>query len=168
MNTIQSLIDSNTTVRDYEYTKMAARSLRTVISSRDFEDQSPEVILNFLLENKEQVSFGDQLRRYLFGHFDMGPSFSSIGLKDYIQLIITSFKKNGTPFSMEASTRAPSASVKKWLTQTSVRRSVVFLLGFGLRMSIEDVETFLVKYRIELVLLMPFLIAALIMPKHSP
>ena len=146
MNTIQSLIDSNTTVRDYEYTKMAARSLRTVISSRDFEDQSPEVILNFLLENKEQVSFGDQLRRYLFGHFDMGPSFSSIGLKDYIQLIITSFKKNGTPFSMEASTRAPSASVKKWLTQTSVRRSVVFLLGFGLRMSIEDVETFLVKY----------------------
>ncbi len=146
MNTIQSLIDSNTTVRDYEYTKMAARSLRTVISSRDFEDQSPEVILNFLLENKEQVSFGDQLRRYLFAHNDMGPSFSSIGLKDYIQLIITSFKKNGAPFSMEASTRAPSASVKKWLTQTSVRRSVVFLLGFGLRMSVEDVETFLVKY----------------------
>ena len=32
-----------------------------------------------------------------------------------------------------------------WLTQASVKRETVFLLGFGLRMSVEDVSDFLTR-----------------------
>ena len=42
------------------------------------------------------------------------------------------------------STKLP-ALVNNWLTQASVKRETVFLLGFGLRMSAEDVSDFLTR-----------------------
>ena len=38
-----------------------------------------------------------------------------------------------------------SSLVNNWLTQASVKRETVFLLGFGLRMSTEDVSDFLTR-----------------------
>jgi len=66
-------------------------------------------------------------------------------LKVYQQIIKASFAENNTPRSFDPTTAKLGALSKNWLTQQTVKRKVVFLLGFGLAMSMEDVNTFLTK-----------------------
>lgn len=145
MSSILYTISNNTEIHDYDYTKRAVHNLNTVITSKDFQDQSPETILSYLLDHMYRVSFGDYLKRYLYTNFPMRGAYQNQTLQDFSAVIRDSFAENHVPFSFEPSTRKPSATVKKWLTQFSARRSVVFLLAFGLRMSLPDAEIFLTK-----------------------
>jgi len=75
----------------------------------------------------------------------MTGDYREIDVKEYQSIIIESFTENYTPKSFNETTTKLSAMTKNWLTQTSVNRSVVFLLGFGLNMSVSDVSEFLKK-----------------------
>ncbi len=145
MSSILYTVNNDTVIHDYEYTRRAAHNLSKAVSSEDFQDKSPETILSYLVDKMYRVSFGDYLKRYLFEHFDMGDDFSSLRIEDFTAEISESFYKNHVPFSFEPTSRRPAATIRKWLTQFSVRRSVIFLLAFGLGMSLEDVELFLTK-----------------------
>ena len=69
--------------------------------------------------------------------------FDSISVREYRQIIMTSFRENYTPKSFHDTTVKFSILADGWLKRDSVSRDTVFLLGFGLRMPVEDVSMFL-------------------------
>ena len=133
------------TVKDFEYTRKAVKKMNSVIYSAFFEDMDSAAIFDYLLKEMELVSFKDYLKRYIYTRTGIEEPFSNLTDNDYKEIICESFKENGAPFAFEHTTKKTGAIIKGWLTQDSVKRSTVFVLGFGLRMTKEDVSEFLLK-----------------------
>jgi len=140
-----SRFDLDSTIRDFDFTKKALRDIHRVVYSGDFEDMDADMIFAYMQGEMELVSFKDYLKRYLYEHAGISIPFSRIGDDVYRDIIMTSFEETYTPFSFDSTTRRPASIVKSWLTQDNVKRSAVFVLGFGLRMRAEDVSDFLTK-----------------------
>ena len=130
---------------DKDFTRKAAKSINTVINAEDFRDQSAEMIYEYLLRQKSYVTFCDHLKRYLYEHNQFNKPYGDVTINEYAQSILSSFKANNAPLAFQPTTRKPMATVKKWLAQSSASRSVVFLLGFGLKMTVREVDSFLKK-----------------------
>ena len=128
-----------------DFTRKAAKSINTVINAEDFRDQSAEMIYEYLLRQKSYVTFCDHLKRYLYEHNQFNKPYGDVTINEYAQSILSSFKANNAPLAFQPTTRKPMATVKKWLAQSSASRSVVFLLGFGLKMTVREVDSFLKK-----------------------
>lgn len=75
----------------------------------------------------------------------MTSKYDEIPLDEYRFIIRESFRDTDTPSSFTPTSARLSSLIKNWLTQQTVKRSVVFLLGFGLRMSVDDINEFLTK-----------------------
>ncbi|MBR4458076.1 MAG: hypothetical protein IKS31_03860 [Clostridia bacterium] len=144
MNYLET-VNFNATVRDYEFTRMANRQIRQVVSSESFRDMSSEEIFRFLFREIRLVSFGDYLKRYLYERSGMEEPFREIDDRTWQDVITGAFAENNAPHSFKPTTTRWSTTVKGWLTSERVRRSTVFLLGFGLRMDEDDVGDFLTK-----------------------
>lgn len=144
MNYLET-VNFNATVRDYEFTRIANRQIRQVITSASFEDMSSDEIFRFLMHDIRLVSFRDYLKRYLYERAGMTEPFLEIDDRTWQDVITGAFAENGAPHSLEPTTTRWSATVKGWLNSDRVRRSTVFLLGFGLRMDEDDVTDFLTK-----------------------
>ena len=127
-------------VQDYEFTRRAAQRFRQVVSLDSFEDEDADVIFHYLYKEMELVSFGDHLKRYIYERAELEEPFSEVPQEVYRDIILDSFKETFTPKSMNPTTTKLSALVNNWLNQASVKRETVFLLGFGLRMTAEDVS----------------------------
>lgn len=145
-NRMQDLDFEQTTafdsVEEFEFTRRAVQKFRQVISLEGFEEDA-EVIFNYLYREMELVSFGDHLKRYIYERAGLEEPFSEVTQEVYRDIVLDSFKETCTPKSMNpTSTKLPSL-VNNWLTQASVKRETVFILGFGLRMSAADVSDFL-------------------------
>lgn len=138
-------VDFDSTIRDFDFTRKAIREIHRVVYSGDFEDMDSDMIFAYLFREMELVSFKDFLKRYLYEHAKISIPFSQVGDEVYRDIIMNSFDETYTPHSFEPTTRRWSAIVKGWLTQDNVKRSTIFLLGFGLHMSSEDVSGFLTK-----------------------
>ena len=121
------------------------RNIRSVIDSEDFDDMDTVMIFHYLADEMELVSFHDYLKRYIYERAGMKEGFRMIPDKTFQDFIMHSFEENHAPHSFTPTTNKWPAMVKRWLTQDGVRRQVVFLLGFGLRMSAADVSDFLTK-----------------------
>lgn len=132
-------------VQDYEFTRRAAQRFRQVVSLEEFEDEDADVIFNYLYKEMELVSFGDHLKRYIYERAGLEEPFHEVSQELYREIVIESFKETYTPKSMNPTSTKLTSLVNNWLTQASVKRDTVFLLGFGLRMSAEDVSEFLTK-----------------------
>lgn len=132
-------------VQDYEFTRRAAQRFRQVVSLDSFEDEDADVIFHYLYKEMELVSFGDHLKRYIYERAELEETFSEVPQEVYRDIILDSFKETFTPKSMNPTTTKLSALVNNWLNQASVKRETVFLLGFGLRMTAEDVSDFLTR-----------------------
>lgn len=132
-------------VQDYEFTRRAAQRFRQVVSLDSFEDEDADVIFHYLYKEMELVSFGDHLKRYIYERAELEEPFSEVPQEVYRDIILDSFKETFTPKSMNPTTTKLSALVNNWLNQASVKRETVFLLGFGLRMTAEDVSDFLTR-----------------------
>ena len=130
---------------DKDFTRKAAKSINTVINAEDFRDQSAEMIYEYLLRQKSYVTFCDHLKRYLYEHNQFNKPYGDVTINEYAQSILSSFKANNAPLAFQPTTRKPMATVKKWLTQSSVSRTVIFQLGFGLKMKVQEVDAFLKK-----------------------
>ncbi len=115
------------------------------VDMEQFKYEDADVIYNYLHQNMMLIPFGDYLKRYIFISAGFEGNFREIDIKEYQHIIIDSFTENATPKSFGETSTKLSALAKNWLTQTSVNRQVVFLLGFGLNMSVEDVSKFLVN-----------------------
>lgn len=132
-------------IQDYDFTSAAWESLYEAIEDSQFFDKDAQLIYNTLRHNMKIRSFGDYLRRYIFKKAELPEPYSEIPLKEYQLIIRSSFLDNYTPTSFTGTAAKLSALSKNWLTQQTVKRNVVFLLGFGLNMSVDDVNMFLTK-----------------------
>lgn len=132
-------------VQDFEFTRRAAQRFRQVVSLEEFEDEDADVIFNYLYKEMELVSFGDHLKRYIYERAGLEEPFHEVPQEVYREIVVESFKETYTPKSMNPTSTKLTSLVNNWLSQASVKRDTVFLLGFGLRMSAEDVSEFLTK-----------------------
>ena len=133
------------TIKDFEYTRLAMKNIRDVLNTDDFERMDSDLIYRYLTGGNRFVSFCDHLKRYIYNRTDTVKSFSEVGEEEYKEILKESFKHTGTPKSMTPTTKNWGAICSSWLTQEAVRRSTIFLLGFGLGMTVDDVSMFLTK-----------------------
>lgn len=138
-------LDFDSTIRDFDFTRRAVRKMNSVVYSAEFEDMDSDTIFRYLFEQMELVSFKDYLKRYIYEQAQIEEPFRQVSDETYKDILTFSFDENSAPHSFEPTTKKWGAIIKGWLTQDSVKRSAVFLLGFGLRMSGEDVSEFLTK-----------------------
>jgi len=132
-------------IRTLEFTRGMEEKFYDVVDLSAFRDENPEMIFECLEKQMRLIPFGDYLKRYIFVKAGFEGHYNEIDIKEYQSIIVDSFRENFTPKSFEATTAKLSALAKNWLTQAAVKRSVAFLLGFGLNMSVKDVSAFLVK-----------------------
>ena len=132
-------------IRDYNFTDAAWESLYDAVDNTQFLDKDAQLIYDSLKHRLKIRSFGDYLKRYIYLKTGLSEPFTEISLKEYQLIIRSSFSDNHTPASFSPTTAKLSALSKNWLTQQTVKRNVVFLLGFGLDMSVDDVNMFLTK-----------------------
>ena len=132
-------------IRDFDFTDAAWESLYDAVDDTQFLNKDAQLIYDSLKHRLKIRSFGDYLKRYIYLKAGLSEPFSEIPLKEYQLIIRSSSSDNHTPASFSAATAKLSALSKNWLTQQTVKRNVVFLLGFGLNMSVNDVNMFLTK-----------------------
>lgn len=114
-----------------------------------FRDQDAEIIYDRLVRQMRLIPFGEYLKRYIYLKSGFEDDFERIALHDYQSVIVESFRESNTPPSFVKTSSKLSTLAKNWLTQNSVNRNVIFLLGFGLGMSVADVSYFLVNVQRE-------------------
>ena len=136
---------SESDIKDFDFTEAAWESLYDAVDDTVFLEQDAEVIYNSLKHRLKFIPFGDYLKRYIYLKAGLEEPFADVPLKEYQSIIKSAFSDNHTPQSFTPTTAKLSALSKNWLTQQTVKRNVVFLLGFGLNMSVEDVNMFLTK-----------------------
>ena len=137
--------DISGSVKDYEYTKRSIVNYNRMIESGQFESMSSDAIFRYLTRQMELVSFGDYLKRYIYEGTGMTVPFCEVPEITYIDFISESFAMNRAPHAFEPVKTRWSSIIKRWLRSDSVKRSTVFLLGFGLNMTDQDVSEFLMK-----------------------
>ncbi|MBE6541555.1 MAG: hypothetical protein E7672_03810, partial [Ruminococcaceae bacterium] len=130
--------------KDYlEFTNKTMEYLYEVVDNSDFQDgRAAALIYDQLKNNLCPIPFCDYLKRYIARKADLDGDTAD---DEYRTIICESFRDTGTPHSFSQTSAKLSALVKNWLTQYSVNRNVILLLGFALKMSVEDVNEFLVK-----------------------
>lgn len=132
-------------IRDCDFTDAAWESLYDAVDDTQFHDRDAQLIYNSLRHRLKIRSFGDYLKRYIYEKAGLTEPFAEIPIREFQLIIRSAFSDNHTPPSFDATTAKLSALSKNWLTQKTVKRNVVFLLGFGLNMSVDDVNMFLTK-----------------------
>ncbi len=132
-------------LNELEFTENAWEALYDAVDSTYFREEDADLIYHTLQSRLHPISFGNYLRRYIYQKAEMEEPFESIPVKTFQTIIQGAFSDNHTPQSFSPTTAKLSALAKNWLTQQTVKREVVFLLGFGLSMSLEDVSQFLTK-----------------------
>lgn len=115
-----------------------------IVDSEKFSEKDADLIYEYLKKEMKLIPFGDYLKRYIFKIAEFSGDPDEVEIDEYRSIIIESFADNATPPAFTETTSKMSALTKNWLTQTSVKRSVVFLLGFGLGMNVKDVSDFLI------------------------
>ena len=139
------LLDFTGSIRDYDFTKHSVLNLNRIITSRQFEDMPSETIFQYLKDEMEIVSFGDYLKRYIYERSGMTDPYRSVPEEVFITYIAESFSMNRAPHAFTPVRTRWSGTIRRWLHSDSVKRSTVFLIGFGLNMTDQDVSEFLTK-----------------------
>ena len=128
-----------------EFTPRAEETLYAVVDNPAFYRQDAELIYQALRGQLRTVSFGDYLKRFIYRKAEIPQAFGEVPLTEYQNIIVDSFQNRGVPAAFGQTTSRVRAVARNWLTQQSVSRDVVLLLGFGLTMTPEDVNELLVK-----------------------
>ena len=132
-------------IRDFDFTKRSIANLRRITDSEAFRQQDTGTILHYLQHEMEIVSFSDFLKRFLYEKAELQLPYCEVSDDVYSVLIRDSFARNHAPHAFTQVTSRWSGIVQRWLKSASVERNTVFLLGFGLQMTDEEVSLFLTK-----------------------
>lgn len=128
-----------------EYTRYGKEKIIETVSNPYFFEKDAELLYDTLSNKLNVVSFGEYLQRFLTRRAGTEQEGRMLSPDECQKIIVDSFKETGTPPSFVKGTSKLSALAKNWLTQQSVKREVVFLLGFGLRMTNHQVHEMLQK-----------------------
>ena len=130
---------------EFGITMKARKILSDTQDSDEYEEDDSGAIYRMLLENLKPADFGYYLKRYVYKAAGYRTGFGEVTLQEYIDTITEAFSNKGIPASWKPTSTRLRAAVKNWLTQKTVSREAVIMLGFGLEMSLEDVNGFLTK-----------------------
>ena len=128
-----------------DFTQRALETFYDAVDDPYFRDRDLEVIFEALKDKMQMISFGDFLKRYIYQKAGMNGEYREIPVSEYQEIICCEFRDRQTPASFTSPTVRIKNVAKNWLEQKSVSRSAILLLGFGLGMSAEDVNSFLEK-----------------------
>lgn len=126
-----------------DFTKGVWEVFKNTVTKETFQDMDADEIFNSLQSKIKLIPFGDYLKRYVCERAGLGEDISAVSLEEYRETIRLAFYENNTPASFSPTQARLKTLIKNWLTQQTVNRKVVFLLGFGLKMEAADVTTFL-------------------------
>ncbi len=133
-------------IQEPNYTENAWLQIDKVFQNPDFARMDDSLIYDTLQHNLRAVPFCDYLKRYLHRSAGLESRFDETEDKLYRRILCDSFRDNLTPASFsEDSTTSLRQAAANWLSQKVTRRQTVLLLGFGLRLSPEEVNLFLTK-----------------------
>lgn len=130
---------------DLDFTRQARRSFRNVIQDPYFRNSDYSLIFDLLKDGMRIVPFGDYLKRYIYTKGEMSGRLQDIPREEFVEIICAEFADRRTPCSFTPTTKRIRNAARNWLEQQTVSRNAVLLLGFGLGMSLEDVNEFLSK-----------------------
>ena len=126
-----------------DFTSDSLDSLNAVLHSPKLNSpNAASFILRALLEHFRPTPFGEYLSRYVAQRARLS---EEVPKEEIADLIRNAFQENGVPASFDGGTIRLRAFVQNCLSRTTVERKTVFLLGFGLQMTTEDVEEFLLR-----------------------
>lgn len=131
--------------RSIDFTENAWEALYDTVDNQFFLDHDANLIYKTLARKLKFISFGEYLKRFIYQKAELSEPFADVPLNLYQQIVKESFAETGTPKSFEPTSAKIGALSKNWLTQQTVSRKVVFLLGFGLSMTSDEVNVFLTK-----------------------
>ena len=129
--------------RSFSFTHRGRMELLKTAEDHSFSTQDAAMILQCLKNEIGFTPFSDYLRRYVYLKSGMIGSYREIAPELYQSTIVDAFRETGTPCSLEEIKTPMQTRVKSWLNQSSAGRTVILLMGFGLSMTREDVNTFL-------------------------
>lgn len=128
------------------FTDHGWNSLYEVVDDPYFSRKDSEIIYQSLRNSLRIIPFCDHLKRFLYREAGLLGPYQNIPLRDYQEILMTSFRERSAPASFEqTSTTKLSAACLNWLTQKNAARSTVLLLGFGLGLNRSEVNDFLEK-----------------------
>ena len=128
------------------FTDHGWNSLYEVVDDPYFSRKDSEMIYQSLRNSLRIIPFCDHLKRFLYREAGLLGPYQNIPLRDYQEILMTSFRERSAPASFEqTSTTKLSAACLNWLTQKNAARSTVLLLGFGLGLNRSEVNDFLEK-----------------------
>ena len=128
-----------------QFTPNSEESFYAVVDSPAFFRQDAQLIYQALREQLRPIPFGDYLKRYIYRQAGLSQPFEAVPIAEYQNIIAESFMERGVPASFSPVSSRVRMVAKNWLTQQTVNRDVVLLLGFGLHMSLKDVDDLLTK-----------------------
>lgn len=126
-------------------TETAWTHVMEVIDNPNFTQMDDQLIYDTLLNNLQIIPFCDYLKRYLHAAGNLPGSWDTTDPEIYRMMIVDSFRDNATPPSFTESTVTLRAIAGKWLVQQTAKRPTAFLLGFGLKLDIDEVNRVLMK-----------------------
>ncbi len=115
------------------------------VNDISFDRMDADMILDVLRTQITGIPFCEYLKRYLYLKAGLTESFSKVPEAEYVAMMLCSFDETGTPSSMSSDTTRLTRMIPKWLAGDTIRRETMLLLGFGLAMTEEDVNNFLLK-----------------------
>ena len=129
----------------YSVTMRSDQIFEETQKSPEYEEDDSAAVYRMLQENLKPVDFSYYLKRYVCQAAGYRANYDSVSLQDYIETIAQSFTNNGVPVSLKPTSTRLRAAVRNWLSQKTVSREAVIMLGFGLNMNLDDVNGFLTK-----------------------
>ena len=118
-------------------------TLYNVVDNRDFPEREAEMIYAALTEKMRYIPFCDYLKRFLYKNAGLSGPFDEIPLTEYQSILKAAFRENNAPASLFPSSTKISAATAAWLSQKRATRGSVLILGFGLALSVDEVNDFL-------------------------
>ena len=130
---------------EYNATMKARKVISGIRSSAAFQSDDSLALYQAIQSHLRPLDFGFYLRRYIHQAAGYPGTIDSVSVQDYTETILHAFANEGVPVSLKPTSTKPRAAIKNWLSQKTVSREAVIMLGFGLGMSLSDINMFFTK-----------------------
>ena len=134
---------------DFGATMKAEKIIAATQDSDEYLEDDSSAIFKALLNDMKTLDFAFYLKRYVYKAAGFRKDFDSVTLEEYIGTITEAFSNRGVPPSWRPTSTRLQAAVKNWLTRKAVSRETVIMLGFGLELSLDEINEFLNKGLLE-------------------
>lgn len=128
-----------------DITDNAWATIFRTIQNPDFFTMDDQHIYDCLLKQLTPVPFCTFLKRFLYCQAGLAGDLEAVPLSEFIDILVYAFQDNCAPASFQGETVSIRQNATSWLSQKSARRTTALLLGFGLGLTVAEVNSCLTK-----------------------